>query len=82
MPKFILILDLILTICVKFCADYHKNKLNTVILVAGLNDSNKWRQYQTEMDKIDLNFVRKVSANETCSASNHFSANFSHFIKN
>ena len=33
------------------------------------------------MDKIDLNFVRKVSAGKTYSASNHFNANFSHFLK-
>ena len=56
--------------------------MNTVILVAGFNDSNEMQSGIKQMDKIDLSFVRKVSADETYSASDHFNADFSHFIEN
>ena len=57
--------------------------MNTVTFVAVFNDSKKMENdIKEKMDKIDLNFVRKVSVNETYSASNSFNANFSHFIKN
>ena len=39
--------------------------MNTVILVAGFNDSNKMQSDIKQMDKVDLNVDRKVSADET-----------------